>query len=195
MFRGSLAGTSRHPQHGEVPHAPAWGGAAWSAKGSWCWRCRTAWMTQWHKGSCRAESCVSLVPVPGTTGQLFHGFCEMTSLGRTFKHHPSSLPSPWFIVPPSPTPPRLIHKDFKFLLSSVRQNNCIWEQMLQLERTVSRNLPAGISWCHSPTAQLRTSTRAGAKGGDPPPQPGPRPGTCPSSGVEDRGAVGWDGFQ
>lgn len=64
-----------------------------------------------HKGSGTAESCV---PAPGITGQVFHGSCEMTSSGRTFKHHPSSchFSACGLLSLPPPPPPRLIHKDF-----------------------------------------------------------------------------------
>lgn len=69
--------------------------------------------SEWHKGSGTAESCV---PTPSITGRGFHGSCEMMSLDRAFKHHPSSchflacgLLSLLFLPPP---PPRLMHKDF-----------------------------------------------------------------------------------
>jgi len=66
--------------------------------------------SEWHKGSSTAESCV---PVPSITGQVFHGSGEVTSPGRTFKHHPSSCRSSacGLLSLPPPVSPRLIHKD------------------------------------------------------------------------------------
>lgn len=106
--KGGWLETFKHPWSLEMLDAPALGDAKESSMRKARVRLDDS---ERHKGSGTAESCV---PAPGITGQVFHGSCEMTSSGRTFKHHPSSchFSACGLLSLPPPPPPRLIHKDF-----------------------------------------------------------------------------------